>query len=72
MLNKSIYEKKRDKIIIEVELAKEKWRISQCEKIGSTSSDKEKWKIINNMTNTTTQMEVQPIRRIINKERNEV
>ena len=63
--------KRREKVIESLELAKEKWKISQYEKIACTSSEKEKWKIINDMTNTTVQMNVQPIRHI-NKESKEV
>ena len=59
-----MYEKRREEIKIYLELVKEKWRVSQCEKIAFASSDKEKWKIINIMTNSTAKMEVQPIRHI--------
>ena len=62
MTNKKQYEEERDQAIALLEQAREKWKISQYEKISTAGSDKEKWKIINNMTNCETRMEVQPIR----------
>ena len=62
ILNKKIYEEKRDKAIALIEELRESWKLSQIEKIGNASSDKEKWCIINDMTNCDVKMEVQPIR----------
>ena len=64
MLNQKLYEEKREGVITEFEIAKEKWKVRQCESIAHAKSDKEKWKIINELTNTSVRMEVQPIRQV--------
>ena len=62
--NKHHYEEKRNKVVIEIDNARERWRVSQCERIAKAESDKEKWKKINFMTNTVTRMDIQPIRKV--------
>ena len=61
--NKLLYEKKREKVLQEIESAHERWKIDEFEKIAKESSDKEKWKGINRMTNSDFRFDIQPIRK---------
>ena len=62
MFNKELWEERKKEYISLVENSREEWRIAQCNKIMGETSEKEKWKIINQMTNTKGKMNVQPIR----------
>ena len=62
--NRQLYENKRDEVMVEMEIAQEKWRIEKCEEIAKAESDKEKWKKINKMTNTDIRFDIQPLRNV--------
>ena len=62
--NKQLYESKRDEVMVEIEIAHERWRIDKCEEIAKAESDKEKWKRINKLTNNDIRFDIQPIRTV--------
>ena len=62
-LNRSLFESKRDEVMLEVEKAHERWKIARCEEVGTAKTDKEKWKRINKLTNSDQRFDIQPIRK---------
>ena len=63
MTNKDLLEEKRCQVETYMERMKELYKIDQCKRIAEAESEKEKWKIINNLTNSNPRMSVQPIRK---------
>ena len=61
--NRTKFEEKRIEVENYMDRMKEIYKINQCKKIAETKSDKEKWRIINKLTNSDPRMSVQPIRR---------
>ena len=64
--NKVQYEEKKSKVEDYMERVKEVYKIDQCKMISEAKSEKEKWKIVNRLTNSDTRMTVQPIRKKTN------
>ena len=66
MTNQDLLEEKRRQVEDYMEREKELYKIEQCKRIAEANSDKEKWSIINKLTNSTPRMSVQPIRKCQN------
>ena len=58
--NSLILKEKREEVGVQLALARKKWILEQSEKIPFVS-EKEKWKIINDLTNSSPAFNVQPI-----------
>ena len=48
-----------------IEKMKELYKIEQCKRITEVKSEKDKWKIINKLTNSNPRVSVQPIRKMV-------
>ena len=68
MTNKTIFEEKRSQVEDYIEKMKELYKIEQCKRITEVKSEKEKWKIINKLTNSNPRMSVQPMRKMVDGE----
>ena len=64
--NKRSYEEKREQVENYLDKVKEVYKVEQCKRIAEARSDKERWQIINRLTNSEVRMSVQPIRRTVN------
>ena len=59
-LNKDLLDKKRDEVRLIAGLCRQNWIMNECARM-TDANYKEKWQIINKLTNTATNFQVQPI-----------
>ena len=51
-------------VIYKIKVAENEWWLAECEKLKQ-ASDSEKWRIINRLTNQTTSVGIQPLKKLI-------